>query len=144
MYKKEVFLDQINVLSNLSGLRILVVDDCEDNQFLLSHLLKRKGVLISTASNGQEAVEKALSEKFDVILMDIQMPYMDGLEAQKKIKSSGNPVPIFAVTASSQREEKSKILKAGFAAFISKPLNKDFLFSSILSVTQKNSEVLNA
>ena len=137
-------MDQINALSNLSGLRILVVDDCEDNQFLLSHLLKRKGAKVSTASNVQQAVEKALAEKFDVILMDIQMPYMDGLEAQKKIKSSGNFVPILAVTASSQREEKNKILEAGFAGFISKPLDKDFLFSSILNVTQKNSEVLNA
>ncbi|MBC7753231.1 MAG: response regulator, partial [Moraxellaceae bacterium] len=85
-------MDQINVLSNLSGLSILVVDDCEDNQFLLSHLLKRKGAMISTASNGQEAVEKALTEKFDVILMDIQMPYMDGFEAQKQIKAAGVPV----------------------------------------------------
>ncbi len=137
-------MDQINVLSNLSGLSILVVDDCEDNQFLLSHLLKRKGALISTASNGQEAVEKALTEKFDVILMDIQMPYMDGFEAQKQIKAAGVPVPVLAVTASSQREDKSKILKAGFAGYIAKPVDKDLLINTILQLTQKNTEVFHA
>lgn len=137
-------MDQLHSIPNLTGLKILIADDCEENQFLFSHLLKRKGALISTASDGNEAVEKSLLENFDIILMDIQMPFLNGYEALEKMKASGIQSPILAVTASSQREEKNKLLEAGFAGYVAKPLDKELLIQTIFNLTQKNSEVLNA
>lgn len=137
-------MEQLNSIPNLAGLKILIADDCEENQFLFSHLLKRKGAVISTSSDGQEAVEKALAEKFDIILMDIQMPFLNGYQALEKLKNSGMHVPILAVTASSQRDEKNKILEAGFAGYVAKPLDKELLIKTILELTGKNPEVLHA
>ena len=143
--KIEVYLDQLHSTPNLTGLKILIADDCEENQFLFSHLLKRKGALISTSFDGLEAVEKALTEKFDIILMDIQMPFLNGYQALEKLKSSGLQIPpIVAVTASAQRDEKNKLLEAGFAGYVAKPLDKDLLINTILNLTQKTPEVLNA
>lgn len=134
-------MDQLNSLPNLSGLKILIADDCEDNQFLLTHFLKRKGAIISTSSDGNEAVEKASAENFDVILMDIQMPFLDGYQALEKLKSLGIQSPVLAVTASSLREEKNKLINAGFAGYVAKPLDRELLLKTIINLTQKTPEV---
>lgn len=118
----------------LADVKILVVDDCDENQFLFSHLLKRKGAAITTASNGHECVQKALNEKFDVILMDIQMPVMDGYEALELIRKSGIHTSVIAVTASTQIEEKNKINAAGFSAYTSKPIDKDDFIKTICNL----------
>ncbi len=121
----------------LSGVKILIVDDCSDNQFLFSHLLKRKGAVITTASNGHEGVQKALEKSFDVILMDIQMPVLDGYAALELLKKSGNRTSVIAVTASNHPEEKLKMSEAGFAAQASKPLDKDIFIQTIFDVLAK-------
>ncbi len=121
----------------LSGVKVLIVDDCEENQFLFSHLLKRKGAVITTADNGKTAVEKALCEHFDIILMDIQMPVMNGYEAITLLKKANCLIPVIAVTAQSSAEEKSKILEAGFSFYVSKPLDKDALIQSISHLVEK-------
>lgn len=121
----------------LTGIKILIVDDCDENQFLFSHLLKRKGALISTASNGHEGAQKVLNESFDIVLMDIQMPVMDGYAAIELLKKSGNQTNVVAVTASTQMEEKIKINEAGFAAYVSKPIDKDIFIQTIYDLVVK-------
>lgn len=129
---------------DLLGLKILIVDDCEDNQFLFSHFLKRKGALVFTSFDGHEGVEKALSEHFDIILMDIQMPVMDGYAALTRLRALGVRVPVLAVTATTSIEEQQRINEAGFAGYISKPLDKELFFQTIFELTQESRKVIHA
>ncbi len=118
------FLDSRKVLN---GLKVLLVEDSPDNQMLITLYLQREGAEVKSASNGEEGVKLALSENFDVILMDIQMPIMDGHEATKKLRSVNFTKPIVALTAHAMREEHDKCFKTGFTEFLTKPINRDKL-----------------
>ncbi|MBC7659111.1 MAG: response regulator [Chitinophagaceae bacterium] len=109
----------------LDAMKVLVVDDSPDNQFLLSRLLTKNGALVEIASDGVEAVEKASrhGSNFDVVLMDIQMPRMDGYEALRVLRSQSYPVPVVAVTAHAMKEDRLKTEAAGFRGHLTKPLN---------------------
>ncbi|RYZ51307.1 MAG: response regulator, partial [Proteobacteria bacterium] len=120
----------------LKDLKILVVDDSPDNRFLLTRMLKYQGADIIEASDGQEAVERAMSESFDVVLMDIQMPRMDGYSALAELRSRNYSKPIIALTAHAMKEEREKMLKAGFDGHVAKPVNQALLFDSIRSQLQ--------
>ena len=78
--------------------------------------------------------KKALNEKFDIILMDIQMPVMDGYAALELLKKSGIQSKVIAVTASTQAEEKNKINEAGFTAYAAKPIDKDIFIQTISNI----------
>ena len=116
----------------LSDIRILVADDCEENQFLFTHLLNRKGAKVQIASNGAEALELARRENFDVILMDIQMPVMDGFTALLELQARGQQTPVIAITADSLPAQKQKILDAGFSNVVTKPIDRNFLIQAML------------
>ncbi|RYZ59642.1 MAG: hybrid sensor histidine kinase/response regulator, partial [Proteobacteria bacterium] len=120
----------------LKDLKILVVDDSPDNRFLLTRMLKYQGADIIEASDGQEAVERAMSESFDVVLMDIQMPRMDGYSALAELRRRNYGKPIIALTAHAMKEEREKMLKAGFNGHVAKPVNQALLFDSIRSQLQ--------
>ena len=111
-------------------MKVLVVDDAEENRDLLAYYLEDLPYHISFAADGYEALQKCRLEKFDFILMDIQMPRMDGYEAAKKIRSSqagSQEAAIFATTANSLPSDIEKSQKAGFNAHFSKPIKRDFL-----------------
>ncbi|MGE0764309.1 MAG: response regulator [Bdellovibrionales bacterium] len=116
----------------LTGRHVLVVDDNEDNRFLLSRLLSKQGVLVSEAKNGLEGLEKVLRQKFDAIILDIQMPLMDGYEVAKRLRESGLNLPIIALTAHAMKEDRTKCMQAGCNAYLTKPIQIDALVRCLI------------
>lgn len=119
------------VRKELEGAKILLVEDAEDNQVLISHFLQRAGAVIDMANNGEEGVEKALSNDYNVVLMDIQMPYLDGYEATTKLRSAGYQKPIIALTAHALREEREKAIRTGCNGHLTKPIDRRELIESL-------------
>lgn len=109
---------------NLKGLNILLVEDSPDNQLLVQKLLGKTGATITLANDGAQGMKLALASQFDVILMDIQMPIMDGHDAVRGLRSKGYVGPIVALTAHAMKEERERTLKSGFTHFLTKPINK--------------------
>jgi PAS domain S-box-containing protein len=125
----------------LPPLRVLVVDDIEQNIELLSIILKRDGHTICAARDGEQALERMETEHFDIVLMDIQMPVLDGLSAAKsrrqfELETSAEHVPIIALTASVLPEDKLSAEQAGMEGFANKPVN-------ILQLKHEIARVLN-
>jgi PAS domain S-box-containing protein len=117
----------------LKGMHVLFADDSPDNQFLIEHFLKINGAEVSLASDGSEAVDKALAGKFDLVLMDIQMPKMDGYQATKVLLKRGYRTPIVALTAHAMAEERERTKAVGFSGHLTKPLNFTELLQTIVS-----------
>ena len=117
-----------------AGRRVLLAEDDEFNSEIGSILLQNVGLIVDFAENGKVASDKATREHYDLILMDIQMPYMDGLEATRNIRrsESGNSVPIVAMTANAFVEDKQESLSAGMNSFITKPVDPSRLYQVIL------------
>lgn len=112
----------------LAGARVVVVEDAPDTQRVLRLLLEREGAQVKTASNGQEAVAFLGSYKLPcVVLMDIQMPILDGFAATQQLRDMGFASPIIAVTAQTSREDRERCLKAGCNDFLPKPIHRDEL-----------------
>ncbi len=109
-------------------LHILVAEDNPVNQKLSTRVLSKLGYEADVASNGKEAVEAFINMKYDLILMDVQMPEMDGLEATRKIRTLSEKQPlIIAMTANAMQGDREMCLKAGMDDYISKPVNLDEL-----------------
>jgi len=116
----------------LKNLRVLVVEDNTLNQKLALHILGQLDVDSDLASNGIEAIEKIKAKPFDLILMDIQMPEMDGLTATSIIRNElNNEVPIIALTAHAMKEEIEKCMKAGMNDHVTKPFKKELLIEKM-------------
>jgi CheY-like chemotaxis protein len=116
---------------SLSGIRVLIVDDAPDNRLLISRFLALAGALVTTASNASEGISIALAGDFDVILMDIQMPGMDGYEAVKRLRSLHYSRPIIALTAHAMQSDKDQCLRSGFDQYLTKPVSRPELIASI-------------
>lgn len=114
----------------LSG-RILVAEDTPTNQTLIKLLLRKLGLDSVIAEDGKKAVDLALSEEFDLILMDIQMPNMNGYDATRKLREKGFNKPIIAVTAYAMKGDKEKCIAAGCDNYISKPINRTQLVETL-------------
>ncbi len=114
-----------------ANMKILVAEDTADNQTLIKYFLKGTGIEPSFVDNGAEAVAKANSDEFDAILMDIQMPGMDGYEATSILRKNGFLKPIIALTAHTLKEEKEKALLIGFTDFVSKPISRERLIFAL-------------
>ncbi|WP_127471363.1 response regulator [Thiomicrorhabdus aquaedulcis] len=110
---------------------VLLVEDNEVNQEVAQEQLRRLGLDVTLAENGQVAVEKALNKHFDLILMDIQMPVMDGYQACLAIREFNPHIPIIALTAAVMVEDRVKALKAGMNEHLSKPLDSQALFKAL-------------
>lgn len=113
--------------------RILIAEDNDSNYILMTYILK-KYYQFDRARNGQEAVEKTNSEPYDLILMDIKMPVMDGLEATKKIKESHPDLPIIALTANAFDNDRQIAFDAGCNEFLSKPISSEVCLKTIAKV----------
>ncbi len=138
--------NNLKVKEALKGLKVLLVEDNQMNMDISTQYLQRAGMKIVSAWNGKEAVElfeKSAPGTFQVILMDIQMPVMDGYEATKKIRASSHPeaktIPVIAMTANAFNDDIVKALKAGMNDHISKPVFYDRLFESLSKFTLKKS-----
>jgi len=107
------------------GVKVLIVEDQPDNLFLFKEALRPGGYAIYTATNGQEAVEAAQRERPDIILMDIQMPVMDGYEATRRMRAIPElaAVPIIALTARAMKGEERKTLEEGYSDYLAKPVS---------------------
>lgn len=105
--------------------KILIVDDNQDSRELAVKVLKNRGYQMIEASDGEEALEKALAEKPDLILMDISIPKINGYEVTRRLKSQADfkATPIIALTAHAMKGDKEKALEAGCDGYISKPIN---------------------
>ncbi len=105
--------------------KVLVIEDNGDNLRLIAYALERAGYTVISASTGEEGVERAIREKPFLVLMDIQLPGIDGLEATRRIRASGvvQEVPIIAVTSYAMRGDMEKILDAGCSGYFEKPID---------------------
>lgn len=120
---------------NPKTIKVLVAEDNYINQKLISKLLLNKGYNITIVDDGQKVLDTLEKEKFHIILMDIQMPVMDGYQATKLIRAkeitSGKYVPIIAVTAFAMESDRQKCFEIGMDDYISKPFNKDDFYKII-------------
>lgn len=119
--------------ASIEGLSVLLVEDNELNMEIARFIIENEGARVTCATNGKEAVDiyKNAPESFDIILMDIMMPKMDGLQATQVIRSFDHDIPIVAMTANAFMEDKIKAKKAGMNAHVSKPLDRDILIQVI-------------
>lgn len=117
----------------LTGINILAVDDSPINLQLLKHWLTPKGMQISLAYSGRQAIEMAEKDHYDIIFMDIQMPEMDGMETAQKLRQleAYKDTPIIAVTAHALGSEQQQILASGMNAYLTKPVDEDILLNTI-------------
>ncbi|HRE45392.1 MAG TPA: response regulator, partial [Terricaulis sp.] len=116
----------------LAGLRVLLAEDNPVNAILARTLLTRAGCVVAAVQDGEEAVAAAAAGPFDLILMDIRMPRLDGLEAAQRIRTGHGPnaeAPIVALTADTGGEERAQALKAGMDDFLTKPVDADRLIA---------------
>ena len=124
--------------AHYSGVRILLVDDNTINRLVARELLKGTGLAVETAENGREAVEMVRSTAYDLVLMDVEMPVMDGLRATREIRSMSNSaasnkdLPILAMTANIFTEDRRDCLEAGMNDFVAKPVEPASLFATLI------------
>ena len=111
--------------------RILIVDDNEDNRDVLARRLKRNGFEVTMAAGGQEGVDKADDDRPDLILMDMNMPELDGWEATTKIRQNAIGVPIIALTAHAMEGDRERAIEAGCSDYHTKPIEMDKLLALI-------------
>ncbi len=113
--------------------KILVVEDNENNMYLTSFILRNNGYEVTEARSGEESVELAIKEKPDLIIMDIQLPGIDGLKAAKRIRKSeaDGEIPIIALTSYALPGDREKALNAGCTGYIEKPINPETFIGDI-------------
>ena len=123
-------------------LRILVAEDNKVNQLLALRTLQKEGHLVTIVNDGQEALSALEHKQFDLILMDVQMPVMDGLQATARIRrqerESGRHVPIVAMTAHAMKGDRERCLAAGFDGYVAKPIRNSELFATMTAVIKLN------
>ena len=142
-HKEEIRnLKTLQVQENNRPLRVLLVEDCEDNRLLMNAYLRNTQYQVDVAENGEVAVRRFVAGQYDLVLMDIQMPVMDGYTATKMIRQwemeqGVIATPIIALTACARKEDVDNCLAAGCTAHVSKPVKKHALLKAIQEHTRK-------
>jgi CheY-like chemotaxis protein len=129
---------------SIEGLHILLAEDHRELHLALRKLLERSGATVESAYEGREAVARALSGTFDVVLMDLRMPHMNGLEAARALRSQGCLLPIVALTADPATLHREEALDAGCDACLSKPFKLEDLMASIRLSSRPSSAAAQA
>ncbi len=113
--------------------KVLVIEDNEKNMYLICFILKDNKYKVIKATSGEEGIELAIKEKPDLILMDIQLPGIDGLEATKRIRKAEEckNLPVIAITSYAMSGDSERLLNGGCSGYIEKPINMDILLSEI-------------
>lgn len=119
-------------IKTLKGSHILLVEDNKINQEVILAILANSRIVIDVAVDGIEAIEKHANNEYELILMDIQMPKLDGYEASKAIRKKDKEIPIIALTANAMSEDEQKSYDAGMNAHLNKPIDMDKLFETLL------------
>lgn len=119
-----------------SGARILLAEDNPVNALLAASLLKREGCVVDRVASGEEALAALARAPYDLVLMDVRMPGMDGLEAARILRARGVRVPVIALTANAFEEDRRACLEAGMDDFLTKPLDSDRLRAAVARWTQ--------
>lgn len=125
------------VLSDLAGLKILLVEDVEFNVMVAEKMLTNWNAKVEVAENGLQAIGKVREGNFDIILMDLQMPILDGYSASRNIREFNNNIPIIALTASASSDVQERTKEAGMNGYVSKPFKPADLFDTITKFTGK-------
>ncbi len=120
----------------MSDKKILLVEDNPVNRRLAEFLLRSQGYQVRAATNAQEAFDTIKAERPDLILMDVQLPGMDGLEATRKLKAepTTRDIPVVAVTSYAMKGDREKALAAGCSGYITKPIDKDTFVQEVATV----------
>ncbi|MBN2581222.1 MAG: response regulator [Pirellulales bacterium] len=122
----------------IDNARILLMEDGDTNRKMLTRVLERAGAKVTTAEDGHTGVELALRKPFDVILMDMQMPLMDGYTAAALLRAQGATLPIVALTAHALKGDKEKCLQAGCSDYLSKPVNVEKLLHAVVEALNRD------
>jgi len=128
-------------IKTIDNAHILLVEDNEINQEIIVGLLEHSSIKLDIASNGQEAIELSEKQKYDLILMDIQMPIMDGYEASEKIREKDNNIPIIALTANAMKEDIEKSKRHGMNTHLNKPIDVEKLYRVFLQYLSQSNAI---
>jgi two-component system sensor histidine kinase/response regulator len=125
--------NQVKVQRVLKDKKILLVEDNDINQLVAKDILEQAGINVSIASNGEEAIKYVRANKFDIVLMDVQMPIMDGYKATEILRKTytSSELPIIAMTANALKGDREKSIDSGMNDYISKPINPEIMFETI-------------
>ena|GEM_PF-3292271 len=115
------------------GIKVLAVDDAPDNRELLKMILGNSGLEVTQVESGEEALKQAFKQHYDLVLLDIQMPGLDGFGTLSELRKRGFDAPIIALTAHAMKEDRDRTFAAGFADHLTKPINSKLLLQSIQS-----------
>lgn len=126
---------------SLQSVRILVAEDGESNRRLIQLILSRAGADVVLVENGKEAVEESRRSEFDLILLDMQMPVMDGYTAANQMRAEGVSKPIVALTAHAMRGDEERCINAGCSEYLTKPIRHDLLVSKIAEMVSGRTDV---
>ncbi|MBF0590020.1 MAG: response regulator, partial [Magnetococcales bacterium] len=134
--------DSSQAMEHLTGARVLLAEDNEINQQVACELLEQVHVRVTIAHNGHEAVQKVSNEPFDAVLMDVQMPGMDGLQATRTIRQAAHleALPIIAMTANAMSDDRQQCLQAGMNDHIPKPVMPEVLYATLAKWVQASEE----
>jgi CheY-like chemotaxis protein len=128
------------IARNFRGARLLLAEDDLFNQDVMLELLSETGMVVDVADNGKDALDKMLANDYALVLMDVQMPVMDGLTAARHIRQQTGKaqMPILALTAQALEEDRKLCMEAGMNDYLSKPVDPDMLYAVLLHWLQKS------
>ncbi|MDB5956679.1 PAS domain-containing hybrid sensor histidine kinase/response regulator [Ramlibacter sp.] len=135
---------QLRTRWRIPSARVLVVDDGPENRELLSLVLAEHGLWVEEAENGQVAVDKMAAGRFDLVLMDMQMPVLDGYAATRELRRRGVQVPVVALTANAMKGYEEEVLQAGCTAYLTKPVDIDALLQQVARLLGGSAEDADA
>jgi signal transduction histidine kinase/ActR/RegA family two-component response regulator len=132
---------QLDIMrEHLSGLNVLLVEDNTINQMVAKELLESVNVNVSISGDGKQALDALHKSTFDMILMDIQMPVMDGFEATRRIRDAQNEIPIIALTANATKDDKEECIRVGMDDYLSKPIKTEELYRKVFMYRPEQKE----